>query len=311
MRGPRRPRTEVAPCKAGSPESGRRLRRQKGWGVSLVREPCPSIRGGRQAYVPGAFSRTVQTGARSPLLTSAGWPASRPPNQAVLGALGQKEGGRGGTRSPELSAPVRTRGWELAATPRTDLESIRGGQLSEHQRRQPAHPGWRGGSHRMSPAELFCPQTYNLSRLGCASRGPVTSAEMPVGSDGAGVAATAPDVPRLRGDTVRVMHETLGWLYVPAPLPSAPWPHPPPGPEHVCWPSRCFKGHVRSRSVGRGWEEAVSREGDPGGEQGWGQGGRRLGGLPCTPCALWRLHREHLCLAHQPADRLGWFTGNF
>ena len=34
--------------------------------------------------------------------------------------------------------------------------------------------------------------------------------------------------------------------------------------------------------MGRGWEEAVSREGDPGGEQGWGQGGRRLGGMPCT-----------------------------
>ena len=226
MRGPRWPRTEVAPCKAGSRKSGRRLRRQKGWGVLLVQEPHPPVRGGCQAYVPGAFSRTVQTGARSPLLTSAGWPASRPPSQAVLGALGQKEGSRGGTRSPEVGAPVRTRGWELAATSRTDLESIRGGQLSEHQRLQPAHPGG-GGPHRMSPEELFCPQTYNLSRLGCASHGPVTSAEMPVGSNGAGVAATAPNVPRLRGDTVGMTHETLGRLYVPVPLPSAPWPHPP------------------------------------------------------------------------------------
>lgn len=231
MRGPRRPRTEVAPCKAGSRKSGRRLRRQKGWGVLLVREPCPPVRGGCQAYEPGAFSRTVQTGARSPLLTSAVWPASRPPSQAVLGALGQKEGSRDGTRSPEVGAPVRTRGWELAATPRTDLESIRGGQLSEHQRLQPAHPG--EGSRRMSPEELFCPQTYNLSRLGCVSRGPMSSAEMPIGSDGAGVAATAPDVPRLRGDTVRVTHETLGRLYVPAPLPSAPWPHLPGSQTHL------------------------------------------------------------------------------
>ena len=145
MRGPRRPRTEVAPCKAGSRKSGRRLRRQKGWGVLLVRELRPPVRGGCQAYVPGAFSRTVQTGARSPLLTSAGWPASRPPSQAVLGALGQKEGSRGGRRSPEVGAPVRTRGWELAATLQTDLESIRGGQLSEHQRLQPAHPAGAGG----------------------------------------------------------------------------------------------------------------------------------------------------------------------